>query len=361
MLVVCLFLVIVISSCTPQDSGNNQTWVGDGDDSGSESPETGDGDSQPPATDGGTGNDLPPTGQPAGNPQQDLTELKEYIQQIVDDPDSTIKANLEALALAKQSGMDAYDDFYQMILVKIRAKMSKTLSRTDLCQNDLLPLIELGKSLGMEDEMIDEAAASLGRFTSVKDLITGAEKMYPTVPRDCSLVEYKYDSVNEDGDYWVKVTASLLGDLKEQTILDRVNFEARAYSWQRGRIEWNYAAESKDSCMKTTKSSIGRADLTKNDGYVEVYSDRKFYGVIINKAIQIEVRETLQPTDPKEDCSEYKPQSYTEEGSIQAYIKGSWTDKYKIVAPINDKTEPSETNGHESTFVLANLHIPFPE
>ncbi|MDO8740302.1 MAG: hypothetical protein Q7J54_01865 [Candidatus Woesearchaeota archaeon] len=384
-LVVSLFLVFTLSGCTSQNPGGNQTWAGggggrtgssNGDASGGDSGSSG---SQPPATgdsgggssggdsgsgtSGGDSGGLPPAENPDGNGQQDMSAWKEYIQQIVDDPDATIKADLNALSLAQMSGLDTSDEFYNMIIGKIRAKIDNTLKRTDLCQNDLIPLIELAQLTGIDD-LADEGIYRLGKVTAVDDLVTGAEKLYLTVPRDCSSVEFKYDSINTNGNYKTSMTASILGDLKEQTILDWVNSDARTYVWQRGKIEWTYSDVSSDSCLTITKSSIGRADLTKNDGSVEVYKDGTFSGQIISRSIQIEVSETVQPVDPEEDCSEYTPRSYTEIGSIGAYIQGSWADKYKITVNVKKETPQEEVdagNSKESTITIANLHIPFPE
>lgn len=382
-LVASLFLVFIIGGCASQNPGGNQTWAGggggsNGDASGGDSGgETGTGSSgnQPPATgdsgggssgggtSGGDNGGLPPAGNPDGNGQQDMGAWKDYIQQIVDDPDATIKADLNALSLAQMSGLDTSDEFYNMIIEKIRAKIKKTLDRTGLCQNDLIPLVELAQLTGIDD-LADEGLSRLGKVTAVDDLITGAEKIYPAAPRDCSSVEFKYDSVNTDGNYKTSITASILGDLKEQTVFDWVNSDARLYSWQRGKIEWAYSDVSSDSCLTITKSSIGRADLTKNDGSVEVYKDGTFYGQIISKSIQIDVSEALQPVDPEEDCSEYAPRSYTETGSISAYIQGNWADKYKITSDVRDETPQEEVdagNSKESAITIANLHMPFPE
>ncbi|HIH42527.1 TPA: hypothetical protein HA246_02690 [Candidatus Woesearchaeota archaeon] len=384
-ILIFLFSILIIAGCAiPDQDGlpnreDNQTLGGgigssdeDASDDQDEKPTD---ETEPPATrdSGGSQSNRdpsnsgsPPAGQPDKNPQQDMAALKDFIQQVIDDPGSTIKAYLDTLNLAKQSGLDdtSYDAFYQTVLDKILAKMRKTLSRTDLCQTDLIKLIEVGRLMGMEDGMIDEATSKLGKYIEVKDLVTGAKRRYSTVPEDCSSVEYKYDSISKEGGYWVKTTASLVGDMTEQTIFDRVNSDARSYNWQRGKIEWNHADEYRDSCQVTKKSSIGRADLTKKDGSVTVYTSGTFDGMIISKAIQIEVTETLQQMDPKEDCSEYKPRSYTETGSITAYIKGNWADKYNLKVTINEASDPSEiteTSGQETTFILAKLHIPFPE
>ncbi len=379
-ILILFFSILIIAGCTlpnqdglPNKDGNQTSGggIGNSDEDASDGQEEKPTDGTEPPTTGDSGSGKsdgdpsdsgsPPAGQPDGNPQQNTAALIGFIQQVIDDPGSTIKAYLDALNLAKQLGLDTYDEFYQMVLDKILAKMKKTLSRTDLCETDLIKLIEVGRLLGMEDDVIDDATSKLGKYMEIKDLVTGAKQKYPTAPQDCSSVEYKYDSINKEGGYWTKTTASLVGDMVEQTIFDMVNSDARSYNWERGKMEWNYADESRDSCQVTKKSSIGRADLKKNDGSVTVYSSGKFDGMIISKAIQIEVTETLQPMDPKEDCSEYKPKSYTETGSITAYVKGDWTDKYNLKVRINDATEPSETYGQETTFVSANLHIPFPE
>ena len=393
---VSLFVVFTLSSCIPQIPNSNQSFGGSGGSSGnggqgsggdsggsdvqggdsSDGADSGSG-SQPPASgdSGGSNGDssggdsgeggsdgVPPVADPPVD-QRDMSSWKEYIQNIVDDPDSTIKADLNALSLAQQSGLDTSDEFYDMIIDKIRTKMKKTLERSDLCQNDLIPLIELAQLTGIDD-VADEGLSRLGKVTAVADLVTGAKKLYSSVPRDCSSVEYKFESGNKEGNFYTVTTASVIGDLKEDTVMNWVNSDARIYSWQRGKIEWKYNDESSDTCLIIKKSSIGRADLSKNDGAVEVYKDGTFYGNIISKSMQVEVSEVVRQLNPKEDCSEYTPKTYTEVGSFSVYINGSWTDKYKITATVNDNTNPDsaeDTETKQTVFTLAKLHIPFPE
>jgi|GEM_PF-3657738 len=137
LVVVCLFLVFMIYGCDSQNTNGNQNYTGGGnaadnngggsDDgippSDGNSDEGSSGTPSPPAGDSGSGSDeggssggdsggVPPTGNPDENTGKSMEEWKKYIQDIVDEPDATIKANLEALRLAQMSGLDTSDEFY---------------------------------------------------------------------------------------------------------------------------------------------------------------------------------------------------------------------------------------------------------
>ncbi len=271
-----------------------------------------------------------------------VEKANERLDAVLADPDAPIPDLLVAAQLLQEIGAENSDEATQQVMNAIQAKISAKLDSEDMCRRQLLDLAEISQLLGFGE--ISQVALAKAQSAA----------------QFCGSVNFE-DKHEEEGNSR-RIVADVQGNLKEFALFGFASQEARSYYFGEGTFTWTYRADPEiGACVTTTRSGEGTIQLTDDptNGQLNVNANGEYSGSIISKNVQLTVSKELAPQDPEADCSYIDTDDLgteTEDYYVSIRIEGT-TDNRLLLK--NQAAESTEGSGYaDTTTTTWDLRLP---
>jgi hypothetical protein len=258
---------------------------------------------------------------------------EELINNALNNPDSTIRSLIDALATAQQLGLSKESEIYKSVNFSIYDKIENILFNPDLCKETLLDVAGFSQEMGFDDFVND----SMERVPSARDF--------------CSSATYTSESNYASRNSQTLITASFQTNLKRLKFLGYANSETKTYYVSGGNFSWDYYSQSTGTCLITTESGSGTLNLSDYEGELNINLN-SYYGDLVQKTIPTIISEqkitnlNINPGDT-DSCQDIIPKTYAGEQTITIYVRGDLMNSE--FGEITDSLQESWNDGPENT------------
>jgi len=262
-------------------------------------------------------------------PQDVIVAAEEWVNSVLDNPDATPQEILYVLGILQKLGLEK--DYEKQLMDKLKGYFEDKINNHEYCKEELAKILGECQSFGFKDleKIVSDKAK---KSASCESKVTRT---------------YHYES-KEFGSK-TDLTISARGVLREMSLMGMSNGE---FYFDSGAIDWEYADETKDSCLVIRKIGGGSENLTGyRDGSFGVSSDGSYGGFIISKDVMLKVEEIKVPApapnpddpfaDPGDPCEGVQTRIYEEQGHIEVQIRGNSPDLRHIVGKMVEQGDPS--------------------
>jgi len=275
---------------------------------------------------------------PPENIDDDIQDVMTKAKTIVEtalSTDSSIPELLNAIAVAQQVGLGK--DVEQKLLDKINIKLKMQLADPGLCKKKLLEILTLAQQLGFEDlENIITPRLNTALDSCDGKSVSSTVKSEYTFQTDEKLQK-------EIGTTKVKITASVIGNLKEYTIGGFSAEGQDSFFFENGQLTWSLDDYSENGCEIKTRKGSGTKQLTSpNHGSFTLFADGTYNGYIVDIEVPITASTKMKSAelidtdgDPEtplvNPCNDVKEESHSETQNIEVYMDSKTEDMTHII------------------------------